>query len=144
MNQDHETETGPAAPGRGAEAAEGPAAPGRGAEEAAGSNSGLFGKLPRSRPGTRSPRRRGTEATAPEPAPAPEPEPPPAPPPPTATEPTWEAGEPEPAATQAEQPAGGIEELAWAGIAVTAEAATLGVRLLSRAINAARRAADRD
>ena len=38
---------------------------------------------------------------------------------------------------------GDIEELAWAGIAVTAEAATLGVRLVSRAIDAARRAAER-
>jgi len=37
----------------------------------------------------------------------------------------------------------GLEDLAWAGIAVTAEAATLGVRLVGRAFDAARRAADR-
>ena len=38
---------------------------------------------------------------------------------------------------------GGIEDLAWAGVAVAAEAATLGVRLLSRAVEAVRKPADR-
>ena len=38
---------------------------------------------------------------------------------------------------------GGVEDLAWAGIAVAAEAATLGVRLLSRAVEAVRKPADR-
>jgi hypothetical protein len=135
-----------------------PAAPGREAEEAAGgySDPGLFGKLPRSRPGARSPRRRvgpdrpaptggdsghgaraasatGRSKTAAGRAPRSDraaEQPPPR--------------EPQPGAAEAEHPGGGIEELAWAGIAVTAEAATLGVRLLSRAINAARRAAERE
>ena len=38
---------------------------------------------------------------------------------------------------------GGVEDLAWAGIAVAAEAATLGVRLLSRAVEAVRKPPDR-
>jgi hypothetical protein len=38
---------------------------------------------------------------------------------------------------------GGVEDLAWAGIAVAAEAATLGVRLLSRAMGAVRKPSDR-
>ncbi len=38
---------------------------------------------------------------------------------------------------------GGVEDLAWAGIAVAAEAATLGVRLLSRAVEAVRKPTDR-
>jgi hypothetical protein len=33
---------------------------------------------------------------------------------------------------------GGVEEVAWAGITVAAEAATLGVRLVSRALEAVR------
>jgi hypothetical protein len=37
----------------------------------------------------------------------------------------------------------GVEDLAWAGITVAAEAATLGVRLLSRALEAVRGPADR-
>ena len=43
----------------------------------------------------------------------------------------------------AEPEHGGVEDLAWAGIAVAAEAATLGVRLLSRAVEAVRKPADR-
>ena len=101
---------------------------------------GVFGNLPRSRPGTRSPRRRRAEPAAPDAA--------------------------EPAATQArdtappraprraepgdepdeladdEQP-GGIEDLAWAGVAAAAEAATLGVRLANRALGAVRDTIDR-
>lgn len=38
---------------------------------------------------------------------------------------------------------GSLEDLAWAGVAVTAEAATLGVRLLGRAVEAAKRATER-
>jgi hypothetical protein len=50
----------------------------------------------------------------------------------------------EPAAqAEAEAEHGGIEDLAWAGVAVAAEAATLGVRLLSRAVEAVRKPADR-
>ena len=115
---------------------------------------GVFGKLPASRPGTRSPRRGGGEA-AESPAAAKaktaEPAPPPAPAPEPAAEPT--AG-PEPVRARAEAPAaapdeqgreggGGIEDLAWAGIAAAAEAATLGVRLASRAMGAVRDSVDR-
>jgi hypothetical protein len=101
---------------------------------------GVFGNLPRSRPGVRSPRRRGgeeagaSEATPSRPSPPQRPAPPPKPPP--------RAPEPEaPPAAGAE--GGGVEELAWAGITVAAEAATLGVRLLSRALEAVRKPPDR-
>jgi len=101
---------------------------------------GVFGNLPGTRPGVRSPRRgeqprpggqpkpsapratRGRPSTRP---PAPSPEPEPETPPATGTE------------------HGGVEDLAWAGVAVAAEAATLGVRLLSRAVEAVRKPADR-
>jgi hypothetical protein len=106
----------------------------------------VFGNLPGSRPGTRSPRRdRGKAAEAkakpakakakepaakakkpaerePEPPPQREPEPPP----------EREPDAPAPAA------GGGLEDIAWAGVAAAAEAATLGVRLASRAIEALR------
>jgi hypothetical protein len=101
---------------------------------------GVFGNLPGTRPGVRSPRRgeqprpgrqpkpsvpratrRHPSTRPPAPSPAPEPETPPA----TGTE------------------HGGVEDLAWAGVAVAAEAATLGVRLLSRAVEAVRKPADR-
>jgi hypothetical protein len=49
----------------------------------------------------------------------------------------------ETAAAPDDEHGAGLEDLAWAGIAVTAEAATLGVRLFSRAIDAARKAAER-
>jgi len=68
-------------------------------------------------------------------------------------EPSTDApSEPAPAPAQEQEPEkpratgmgpAGLEDLAWAGIAVTAEAATLGVRLVGRAFDAARRAADR-
>jgi hypothetical protein len=54
------------------------------------------------------------------------------------TDPEDSAGEPE---APGEGP--GVEDLAWAGITVAAEAATLGVRLLSRAVEAVRGPADR-
>jgi hypothetical protein len=125
----------------------------------------VFGKLPGSRPGTRSPRRASAttgkraksgpkqartakprartakpaaarsaaKATAartaakparPRAAPRSEAEPP--------DERT--RGRPEPA----EREGGGLEEIAWAGVAAAAEAATIGVRLASRAIEALR------
>jgi hypothetical protein len=37
-----------------------------------------------------------------------------------------------------------VEDLAWAGITVAAEAATLGVRLLSRAVEVVRKPADNE
>lgn len=100
---------------------------------------GVFGNLPRSRPGMRSPRRRESKEAAaaseakPSP-PSPRQRPAPAQPPPRA---------PEPEAPPRDTEGGGVEELAWAGITVAAEAATLGLRLLSRAVEAVRKPADR-
>jgi hypothetical protein len=116
---------------------------------------GVFGNLPDARPGTRSPRRnkaakgKAAPATkakaagkskpkaaakpkpkAPKAAPAPSP-----PPPPSAAEEKRQAAEERP---------GGLADVAWAGIAVAAEAATLGVRLASRAIEAVRGNPERD
>jgi hypothetical protein len=116
-----------------------------------GTDPGLFGKLPRARPGARSPRRAaGSDPTAAKPAnpgsaarprtpPRPKPRRPAKPPPQAPKRPP---PPPPPASEEGEQGAG-LEDLAWAGIAVTAEAATLGVRLMSRAIDTARRAAER-
>jgi hypothetical protein len=117
---------------------------------------GVFGNLPSERPGVRSPRRgqgkgaktKGTAAksTASRPAPAakktakPRAQPSAAskPPPP----PPRERPKPRPPGPEAEAPEGsgrgGVEEVAWAGITVAAEAATLGVRLFSRALEAVR------
>jgi hypothetical protein len=110
---------------------------------------GVFGNLPSERPGVRSPRRQGdkdsaagkakqAKSAAAKPA-ARKPSPPPPPPrePARGTEPS----EPGPSATPPEEEAssrGGIEEVAWAGVTVAAEAATLGVRLFSRALEAVR------
>ncbi len=114
----------------------------------------MFGNLPGNRPGVRSPRRRGagpasatgtaakaagdqsrSSAQKPE---VPQPPRDPAARPPGRSE-RAESRTPPPA--EAEH--GGVEDLAWAGVAVAAEAATLGVRLLSRAVEAVRRPADR-
>ena len=116
---------------------------------------GVFGNLPDSRPGTRSPRRASTakaggatktRATAksqpaakaapkakPAPKAGPAAKPPPSPP--DASEPRRPGPEQQP---------GGLADVAWAGIAVAAEAATIGVRLASRAIDAVRGNAERD
>lgn len=112
---------------------------------------GVFGNLPSTRPGSRSPRRRGSaepeeagaeaapvqasESTSPEPAShapteanAPEePEPP---------QPTADPLAPQPGIH-------GVEDLAWAGVAVAAQAATAGIRFTSRALEAARKSIDR-
>jgi len=127
---------------------------------------GVFGNLPSSRPGTRSPRRERAasdpepvEAVAPEPV-APEPEPVEAagpgpvdaeperaeaePEPARATgPPPHREPEPEPAEPSGDQAGGGLEDLAWAGIAAAAEAATIGVRLASRAMEALRGSGER-
>jgi hypothetical protein len=123
--------------------------------EEAGEQGSVFGNLPGRRPAVRSPRRgeaedapaSGTSAKAAggQTGSAPQPKPritrsprgrstrPPGRSP---------AAEPEtPAPSGAES--GGVEDLAWAGIAVAAEAATLGVRLLSRAVEAVRKPVDR-
>jgi hypothetical protein len=114
---------------------------------------GVFGNLPDSRPGTRSPRRRtatgeraasgagpagATSKPRPEPvrraAPAREP----------SADSAREPSEP-PARErgQTAEEAHGVEDLAWAGVAAVAEAATLGVRLISRAMEAVHKPADR-
>jgi len=134
------------------------------APEGAQSPEGVFGNLPSSRPGSRSPRRRGAGGDAkakpksqsakaspaakakakakPKPKPKPRPKPPASKPP--------QAGRTEPAAP--EQPADpleptpgihGVEDLAWAGVAVAAQAATAGVRFASRALETARKSIDR-
>lgn len=115
-----------------------------GEEVPAGANEptgGVFGNLPRSRPGTRSPRRRRTApgaGDAPDPATAQEARDAPGPPP--------RSGEPRDQAEELgeeEEQQGGIEDLAWAGVAAAAEAATLGVRLANRALGAVRDSIDR-
>jgi hypothetical protein len=105
---------------------------------------GVFGNLPSERPGVRSPRRgegkskqakaggaKRTKAASAAAKPAPKAPPPP---PPSARE----EPPPEPAPQAAESGRGSVEEVAWAGITVAAEAATLGVRLVSRALEAVR------
>ena len=125
------------------------------AEQGSPGDSGIFGNLPSSRPGTRSPRRskgdaapeqrakakppeeRKGKATSAASAPGPE-QPPPRP----------RAGDPRPSDRREPEPPAddgqtGIEDLAWAGVAAAAEAATLGVRLATRALETVRRAAER-
>jgi hypothetical protein len=133
---------------------------------------GLFSQLPRSRPGVRSPRRAGEgsergkqKAASSKASGAPAPAAlraaqaaagareaagaGPLDPPATGQErprhatppPRRPAPEPEP--EQRSLGPGSLEDLAWAGVAVTAEAATLGVRLLGRAVDAAKRATER-
>ena len=110
----------------------------------------VFGNLPDARPGTRSPRRKAdakaparakkSDTKAAKPARAKSAKPAPAEPARQAPPPPQHRDE-RPAA--AEQP-GGLADVAWAGIAVAAEAATIGVRLASRAIDAVRGNSERD
>jgi hypothetical protein len=112
---------------------------------------GVFGNLPSERPGVRSPRRgegkgakaqgaRAKSAKAAQPAASAKPPPrtpheaPRAPRP--AREQPPRPPEAEPRESGPER--GSVEEVAWAGITVAAEAATLGVRLFSRALEAVR------
>jgi hypothetical protein len=107
---------------------------------------GVFGNLPRSRPGTRSPLRE-REHAARKRAATDERES-------AAETPSASAGrqdapleaaqraDDEPSASDQREP-GGLEDLAWAGIAAAAEAATIGVRLASRAMEAVRDAGKR-
>lgn len=95
---------------------------------------GVFGNLPRTRPGARSPRRDSTPPTgrdAPVAAASEEP------PQPERSDRPRERPQPHAPA------AGGIEDVAWAGVAAAAEAATIGVRLATRALEAMRDAVDR-
>jgi hypothetical protein len=98
---------------------------------------GVFGNLPGTRPGVRSPRR----GEQPRPTERPKPSVPRA----AGRVPSArEQAPPEPATPPARGAEhGGVEDLAWAGIAVAAEAATLGVRLLSRAVEAVRKPPER-
>jgi hypothetical protein len=123
--------------------------------EDADEQGGVFGNLPGRRPGVRSPRRgdageaaaaRGTaKAGGGQPRSAAQPKPSVTRSPrggstrPPGHSPAAEPETPPPAGTEH----GGVEDLAWAGVAVAAEAATLGVRLLSRAVEAVRKPADR-
>jgi hypothetical protein len=118
--------------------------------EEASEQGSVFGNLPGSRPGVRSPRRSAAGAAKPsgstkgtgrqgqpaarEQRPA-EPRSP--------RDPGGRAAESEGATPPMTPEHGGVEDLAWAGIAVAAEAATLGVRLLSRAVEAVRKPTDR-
>jgi hypothetical protein len=100
----------------------------------------IFGKLPNERPGVRSPRRgaakdarkRGSRPEGRSRPRATTPSAGPRKPPPRRVPPPRE-----PAARQGGRP--GVEDVAWAGITVAAEAATLGVRLLGRAVEAVRK-----
>ena len=104
---------------------------------------GVFGNLPDSRPGTRSPRRRtaagerpasarrsGGARAAPKREPSPD----------SARRPSELPTSDE---AQAPEEGHGLEDLAWAGVAAVAEAATLAVRLISRAMEAVHKPADR-
>lgn len=117
--------------------------------ETSSADRGVFGNLPSERPGVRSPRRRseGDSATgeaqqaktaAAKKPPARKPSPPP---PPREPARRPEPSEPQPSPSQPDEQASsrsGIEDVAWAGVTVAAEAATLGVRLFSRALEAVR------
>jgi hypothetical protein len=124
--------------------------------DAESSQGGVFGNLPGSRPGPRSPRRdakakatggskpkararaKAAPAAKAKQAPAARSQPP---------QPNVQ-GERAPAeAPPASEPGhqtGGLSDVAWAGIAVAAEAATIGVRFASRAIEAVRGNPERD
>jgi hypothetical protein len=97
---------------------------------------GVFGNLPRTRPGARSPRRDAQaagERAARHAAPTPDDQ--------AASErPSGDATQ-RPAAEEPQ--AGGLEDVAWAGVAAAAEAATIGVRLANRALEAMRDAVER-
>jgi hypothetical protein len=124
----------------------------------------IFGKLPNERPGVRSPRRRAeskkaerqpSKAKASSPRAsraqrvarprAPRPEratPGPSTPPPSSRAASRPSSSPEPQG-RFESGGSGIQDVAWAGITVAAEAATLGVRLLGRAVEAVRKPVER-
>jgi len=119
---------------------------------------GVFGNLPSTRPGSRSPRRDRKRAAKPRQNAAPKAEAaaaerPDAQPPRAKAETAGEreapARGPQAGAPRAEGSAGpaptgprarieSVEDLAWAGVAVAATAATAGVRLLSRAMDVLR------
>jgi len=120
-----------------------PEEPSDAAPNGADAPEGVFGNLPSTRPGSRSPRRRGSsepgEPSAEEPRAEPEPEAAPGPdamPEPEPPQPIDDPLAPQPGIH-------GVEDLAWAGVAVVAQAATAGIRFTSRALEAARKSIDR-
>jgi len=130
------------------------------APKSAESPEGVFGNLPSTRPGSRSPRRQSSgdaeaagkskpavaKAKAPaKPKPKPKPKPRAKPAAPKADQKREPASAPEQPADPLEPSPGihGVEDLAWAGVAVAAQAATAGVRFASRALEAARKSIDR-
>lgn len=121
-----------------------------------GDPEGVFGNLPSTRPGSRSPRRRSAVETQSADTPSqgsvpstPVEESPrkasggtdPIAPEPTTPEPEVPQRDEAPPAPQ--QGIHGVEDLAWAGVAVVAQAATAGIRFTSKALEAARKSIDR-
>jgi hypothetical protein len=108
---------------------------------------GVFANLPDARPGTRSPRRdsarAGGDKPQREPPPKPAPERPRATPPPPPKRPVGDA-EPTDAGEPSARQGGGLEDIAWAGVAAAAEAPTIVVRLATRAIEALRGSPEKD
>lgn len=104
---------------------------------------GVFGNLPSERPGVRSPRRAGEDGSSPakpkqaKARPSARSSPRPQPPKPREAPAAAERTE-APPAPEEDSSRKGIEEVAWAGVTVAAEAATLGVRMFSRALEAVR------
>lgn len=132
-------------------------------DEAGGNqDAGVFGNLPTSRPGTRSPRRKSSAAAKQPPTEEPTPEPPPLDPiadaervaaataprraksPTGIQQPAKEDPARDPAApeSEADEAGSGLGDIAWAGVAVAADAATIGVRLASRALERLRDGVD--
>ena len=105
---------------------------------------GVFGNLPGTRPGARSPRRKtGADASQQQDTAAERTGPPPPPTPPQPP-PGAERETPVVAESEAGPRISNVEDLAWAGVAVAAQAATLGVRFASRALEAARKSVEHD
>lgn len=122
----------------------------------------IFGNLPKERPGARSPRRAvagaAKEGAKPKRSSGKRPAPPKPARPAAKSKP---AAGPQPASPSSPPPRdrpdqvgqpmrregspaiGGIEDLAWAGVTVAAQAATVGVKLASRALEAVRKSVDR-
>lgn len=115
---------------------------------------GVFGNLPSTRPGSRSPRRT-SGATAKGEAPKkkakasaakPAARKPPAKPKPEPPKPSRPESPPPQLPAEAQAPGNrvpGVEDLAWTGITVAAQAATAGIRFASKALEAARKSIER-
>jgi hypothetical protein len=114
--------------------------------EAEAPQGGVFGNLPDSRPGGRSPRRdaaakpRKPRAAAAKTSAKRRPAAKPAAP--VAAKAKRTPSQPPQEAPEAESGTG-LEDIAWAGVATVAEAATIGVRLLNRTLEALRGSSER-